>query len=87
MLLGYLQPRKMDAPYVPINKNAKYTLVELVIPKNLRMIGKVLPNLWKFSFVDHDLKKCLEFKRDQYMEKVQNVESGAIELFPMEWAQ
>ena len=44
-----------------------------------------MPNLKKMSFSNHDLKKYLEFKLQNYMDNVYIVECVPIELVPKDW--
>ena len=75
----------MDAPHVPIKKNAKYPLEVPIISKGVQVSGNSFPNLLKLSFYDHYLIKYLEFKLQNYMDTTCVVEGGPIELVPMEW--
>ena len=51
-LLGYIQPRKDDAPPIVIRKNSKYPLVNPAIPKGVHVSGNIVPNLKKLLLFD-----------------------------------
>ena len=66
----YIPLRKDDALHVQFKKKSKYMLVEKVIPKVIHVSRNIMPNLNKFSFTNHDLRKYNEFQTYQYMESV-----------------
>ena len=72
-------------PRVQIRKNVKYTLMEPIILKEVHVSGIIVPNLKKMSFSNHDLKKYLEFKLQNYMDNVSILECVPIELVHKDW--
>ena len=50
-----IPPQKDDAPNIVIHNNYKYILVKPSIPKRIRVMEDILPNMKKLAFIDHDL--------------------------------
>ena len=87
MLPYYVPPRTSNATKVRLNKNEKYQLVSPSIPKGVRVISNIIPNLQNMSFDDHDLRRFLELEMKKYMTIVYDTEDVPIHMVPMKWVR
>ena len=67
MLQDYVLLRTTDAPKVKIGKNVRYPLVASAVPKGVRVMTNIIPNIQKMGFVDHDLCKFPELAMYKYL--------------------
>ena len=65
-ILGYVPPRKEEAPMVRISKNQKYRIKMPVTPKGVHVF---VSKLHKFQYSDHDILAYLEYRESTYEQR------------------
>ena len=64
MLLPYIPPRCYDVPNVKIPKKSRDSLVASSVPKIIKLLKDILPNLQNLSSANHDTKKK-KFRKEE----------------------
>ena len=64
----YVPPRCRDAPRVTIPKRIGAPLIVPLVPKEVKVLKDIFPNVRKLSYADHDMKVQADLDRQNYMD-------------------
>ena len=67
MLPPYVSPRRRDAPKDVVPNNEKTPPIVPFIPKVVKVVKNILPNVQKIAYADHDTKTQLDLDCRNYM--------------------
>ena len=81
----YIVPRCTDAPRVMIPKKEWAPLIVPLVPKGVKVLQDIMPNLRKLSFVDHDTRIQIDLDCQNYMDTVQDTPDASKQFVAKEW--
>ena len=64
----YVSPRHKDALKFAFQKIERTPLIVTLIPRGMKVVKEILPNVKKLSYADHDTKPQIDLDRKNYME-------------------
>ena len=83
----YVSSRCRDAPKFTIPKRKNTPLIAPLIPKGVKVVKDILPNVEKLSYADHDTKPQPDLDRNNYMGIVQDTPQVPQWFVAKEWAK
>ena len=85
MLPPYVPPRHRNAPEATILKNGKILLIAVLVPKGVKVVKYILPNVKNLSYIDHDMKPPPELDHKNYMDSVEDTLEAPQQYVAKEW--
>ena len=68
----YVPPIRRDEPRVTIPKRTGAALIVPLVPKGVKVLKDILPNVRNLSYIDHDTKPQTDLDHRNYMDTVQD---------------
>ena len=83
----YIPPRRTDAPRITVLEKKAAPLIVPLVPKGVKVLKDIIPNLRKLSFDDHDMRIQTDLDHQNYIDTVYDTVKAPKRFVANEWTR